>query len=168
MMSALFILAFLSCSSTPVTLAQNCDVRLSSVSPTSVSDGDTVRGVGGPMTSIWDTAVYVDGTRAELVSLQRDGCEACDECKQENSCTACDDCDECDAQCDSECVESVDFLAPSVDGTSANVSFYNGHGQSNPISIMYTSGTDTADPEDSGGTDAPIDTASPEDTSSSR
>ena len=168
MISITAIFVFFSCSSTPVTLAQNCDVRLESLSPTSASEGDVVRAIGGPMTSVWDTAVYVSSTRAEVVSLQREGCEACDECKEENNCKACDDCDSCDAECDAECTESIDFIAPSLSTSTAQVSFYNGHGQSNAISLMFDGNRDTGDSSDSGETTLPVDTGSSEDTSSIR
>ncbi len=168
MFGATILLLLTSCSSTPVTLAQNCDVRLESLSETTVLEGQAVRGVGGPMTTIWDTAVYVSGTRAEVIELQRSGCDACDDCKEVNDCNACDDCDPCDAVCEAECTESFEFVAPEIAGTSAAVSFYNGHGQSNAISITYGVPADTADPTDTGESVLPVDTASPEDTSLAR
>ena len=120
------------------------------------------------MTSIWDTAVYVSDTRAELVSLQRDGCDSCDECRDQNNCEVCDDCDVCDAKCDTECVESVDFIAPAMPTGPADVSFYNGHGQSNPISLTYSETPDTGASSDSEEITPPVDTGPVEDTSSAR
>ena len=117
------------------------------------------------MTSIWDTAVYFSDTRAEVIDLQREGCEECDECRESNRCKACDDCDACDMLCEQECSESIDFIAPEVAGTSAAVSFYNGHGQSNAISVMFEQGSDTAEPSDTAESGVPVDTASLEDTS---
>jgi len=166
MFAAFLLLALFSCSSSPVTLAQNCDVRLATLAPTTTAAGDTVRATGGPMTTVWDTAVYVDGNRAEVIALDREGCEACDTCKADNSCQSCDDCDACDAICDTDCVESVDFIAPNISSESGQVAFYNGHGQSNAIPLMYSGQTDTGVPSDSGEIPSPVDSGSPEDTSS--
>ena len=118
------------------------------------------------MTSVWDTAVYVETVRAEVVALERIGCEECDTCKQQNSCSACDDCDECDAICIEQCSETIDFIAPEVDVNSANVSFYNGHGQSNTIALQFDLQSDTGETSDSGEIGTPVDTGATEDTSS--
>ena len=166
MMPFLLFFGLLSCSSTPVTLAQNCDVRMSSLEPLMVHAGDTVRATGGPMTSVWDTAVYLDTVRAEVVALDRIGCEECDTCKRQNSCSECDDCDECDAICIEQCIESIDFIAPEMSADSANVSFYNGHGQSNAIVLHFGAETDTGQAIDSGEIASPVDTGSSHDTSS--
>ena len=166
MMFFLLILGLISCSSTPVTLAQNCDVRMSSLEPLSVSPGDTVRATGGPMTAVWDTAVYLDTVRAEVVSLERTGCDECDSCKQENSCSECSDCDACDAICIEQCEESIEFIAPEMSVESAKVSFYNGHGQSNAIDLHFGTQTDTGEASDSGEIIGPVDTGTSHDTSS--
>lgn len=162
----MLLLTLFSCSTAPVTFAQNCDVRLSSLAPEHVQEGETVRATGGPMTAVWDTAVYVDGVRAEVLTLQREGCEECDTCKTENSCSACDDCDACDVICAQDCIESIDFIAPSQEAEHADVSFYNGHGQSNPIVLHYGATPDTGTATDTGELSSPVDTGSPEDTSS--
>ena len=107
---------------------------------------------------VWDTVVYVGENRAETVSLQREGCEECDDCKAENQCSACDDCDDCDALCSETCVESIDFTIPEVSVGQYEVSFYNGHGQSNSIILGVTHPSDTGVGGDGA---APIDTGTP-------
>ena len=158
MFSTVLLFVSFSCSTTPITLAQNCDVRLEDLSSDVASPSDTVRGTGGPMTMVWDTVVYVGETRAESVSLQREGCEECDDCKEENQCSACDDCDACDALCTDTCIESIDFVVPALSPGQFEVSFYNGHGQSNSIPLGITNTSDTGTGGDSAD---PIDTGTP-------
>lgn len=161
-MSRLFCLLLLvvGCGSTPVVLSKNCDVRLSAVAPDTAVPGQTVTATGGPMTEIWDSAVYVDSMRAELVAVERLGCEECDSCKTQNKCRDCDECEECDAICDQDCVESIQFVTPEVTGT-VQVSLYNGHGQSNGLPLEVLGSADTGnDSGRSGDTDSgtPVDT----------
>jgi len=157
----LFLPVLSSCDTTPVSISQNCDVRLIDVAPESARPGDVIAAQGGPMTQVWDSAVYVDGTRAELVDIQRVGCETCDTCKAENSCEACDDCDACDDICATECSESIQFVTPELESGTVQISMYNGHGQSNSIPLYLVSDTDTG--IDSG-TSSPLDTSVPVDT----
>jgi hypothetical protein len=164
------LLVLAACDSTSVTLSQNCDVRIATLNPSTSQSGEIVAAEGGPMTQVWDTAVYVDGARAEVVSIDRQGCDACDSCKEENKCEACDDCDDCDALCATDCTEIVQFVTPENEAGTVQVSLFNGHGQSNSVPLLMTSnndtgfdsgassGTDSASPVDSGATE-PTDTA---------
>ena len=112
-----------------------CEVAISSLSPTSASPGAQVIVRGKPMTTVWDSAVYVDLTRAQLESVDRDGCDACDTCRVNNACTTCSDCDACDTLCASECVETATFVVPSgLSGTTA-VRLFNVYGQSQPLDL---------------------------------
>jgi hypothetical protein len=154
------LLVLAACDATSVTLSQNCDVRIATLNPSTSQPGEIVAAEGGPMTQVWDTAVYVDGARAEVVGLERQGCEACDACKEENQCKACDDCDDCDALCDADCTEVVQFVAPDNEEGTVQVSLFNGHGQSNSVPLLMTSNSDTG--LDSGDT-SDTDTASPVD-----
>lgn len=154
------LLLLTACDTTSVTLSQNCDVRISTLNPSTSQAGEIVAAEGGPMTQVWDTAVYVDGTRAEVVAIDRQGCEACDSCKEEYKCQACEDCDDCDALCATDCTEVVQFVTPEHDAGTVQVSLFNGHGQSNSVPLLMTSNNDTGlDSEDSGGTDSasPVD-----------
>ena len=110
------------------------------------------------MTMVWDTVVYVGDHRAETVDLQREGCDECDECKEQNQCSACDDCDACDVLCEETCTESFDFVVPDIADGKFDVSFFNGHGQSNAIPLVLSAIADTGSSSD---TAPPIDTGSP-------
>lgn len=162
-----FALLTLGCSTTSVELAQDCDVLLSSLQPAEAATGDTISANVSPVTTVWDTAVYMGGQRAEVLSVDRDDCEECDECKQQNNCAECEDCDACDAACDENCIETVSFSA--IDGPSAQyeVSIFNGYGQSNAQTIQLLdstepttdtgSGTDTATETGSAPVDSGLD-----------
>lgn len=146
------------CSTTSTQLAQNCDVRLLELDPSEASIGDTVTATGRPMTSVWDTAVFVGSDRASLVDVNRLDCEACDECREAENCDACSDCAPCLTECTETCVEQVSFVVPNISESSSTVSMYNGHGQSNLLPISLVSTTDTGTP-DSG---TPSDTSAPD------
>jgi len=159
-MAFLFFI-LMACGTTTVDLVEDCDVLASAVAPTSAAPGADVAVTLTPVTTHWDTAVYLGGTRAEVVDITREGCDECDTCKEEQDCLACSDCDECDAICKADCVESVVFVVPSMPAGAADVIVYNGSGASNPVSLNVTMALDTGDPdtgasaEDSG---APVDT----------
>ncbi len=149
----LLIVSFLmACGTQSVDITEDCDVRIFALTPTMGSAGTIVSAETAPITSIWDTAVYVNNERAEITEIQRDNCDACDQCKTDFACLACDDCDACDEICRTECVESLAFIVPELDPTDAQVVIYNGHGGSNPSPFSVTG------PMDSG--DASLDTGS--------
>ncbi len=149
------------CSTTTVDLAKDCDVRLASLSPEQGVSGDTIVASVQPVTTVWDTAVYMGSSRAEVVGVDRNGCEECDECKKENDCTECEDCDSCDVTCEEGCTETVSFIAVTAGSGALPVSIYNGYGQSNskPFEIVTaqagdTSTTDTASESDTSDVDS--------------
>jgi hypothetical protein len=137
----------LGCSTTSTQLAQNCDVRLLEIDPANVGIGDTVTASGHPMTSVWDTAVFVGDDRASLIDVNRLDCEACDECREAESCDACSDCAPCLIECTETCVEQVVFVVPDTSEGVSSVSMYNGHGQSNLLPITIAQSADTGTPD---------------------
>ena len=158
-------------------LALRCDISLSDISPEEASPGNTVTATGTPLTTVWDTAIYVGDTRASLLTLERDQCTLCDECRSNYMCTACSACKECADTCRNTCTETLSFIVPVLPGGSHNVSMFNRHGQSNPLSLailpspdtgMSDSGlTDTADMStDSGASSTPPSDTSTTDTGS--
>jgi len=144
------------CNSDTITFAQQCDVVLSELTPDAGLSGTSVSAAGRPMTTVWDTAVYVGDQRASLVDVARDSCDDCDSCRSRENCDGCDDCDECDEVC-STCVESVTFIVPALESGSFAVSMYNRHGQSTsvPFSVLGSADTGLTDtgPTDTGPTD---------------
>lgn len=135
------------CGTQTYDFAEDCDVRIVELNPNEAAPGDTVSATSTPVTTVWDTAVYVNSERAEIVDIERMNCEACDECKVEEGCLACDDCDACDALCRTECIEQVNFVVPQISAGPARVSMYNGHGGSNSLGFVIAS------PDDTGSTD---------------
>ena len=95
--------------------ANVCELALTQVAPEAASPGETIQLVLSPLTTADDTLVTIGGARAQLVSFERAGCEACDACRETYLCAPCfEDCDVCDLGCDAECVERVEVLVPSL------------------------------------------------------
>jgi hypothetical protein len=159
-----FLSLLFSCSTTTTQLAQNCDVFLYELDTEMASVGDTVSALGHPMTSVWDTAVYVGDVRASLIDVTRDGCETCDECREQAGCDACSECASCAEECTDTCVEHVQFVVPEISAGESNVSMYNGHGQSNGLPLHVGDPSVDTGTDDSGSTE---DTSSVSDTSDS-
>ena len=166
-MAILFFL-LMACGTTTIGLVEDCDVLASDVQPTEAAVGTQATVNVSPVSTHWDTAAYVDGNRAEVVDITREGCEECDSCKDEFGCLACSDCDDCDAICKSDCVESVVFIVPAVPVGPADVVVYNSNGTSNPLSIMVTAPLDTGEPDTGSSSDdsGAVDTGSSEPTDS--
>lgn len=141
--AALLALLLGACDSSSTASSERCDVVLSALSPDEAVAGDAVVISGKPMTTVWDSAVYVDRTRAELRSVDRDGCDACDTCRDDNDCTDCSDCDACDALCDRDCAETATFVVPVGLSGQLPVRLFNVHGESGPLTLNV-SGGDTA------------------------
>lgn len=146
----LTVLLAAACDETTVQSSERCEVVAASLAPTEASPGDAVTITATPQTTVWDTAVYVGRTRAELLSVDRDGCDACDTCREEAYCTVCADCDACDAVCKTECVETTTFAVPSGVSGQVAVRLFNVHGQSAPLSLTVQ-GSDTAAETGAGG-----------------
>jgi hypothetical protein len=148
--------ALCACSTTVTRYARGCHVRIDTMSPTEASPGESVTLVGGPYTSLYDTALLVGSTRVTPDAVTRDPCEACDDCFEREECLLCTDCDECDADC-ADCVESVVFTVPSLPPGTHDVRLLNRHGESNAVPLRVEgddTGTDTSTedspPDDSG------------------
>jgi len=140
---ALLLIFLTGCSTTTVDYSKDCDVRLEPLSPSEGAPNTLVNATVSPNTTVWDTAVYMGNTRAEIVNVSRDGCEECDACKDREGCQECADCDACDSACTDTCVESVQFRASSLPPGAVEVSIYNGHGQSNIQPFTLVSPADT-------------------------
>ncbi|MCB9777989.1 MAG: hypothetical protein H6742_05450 [Alphaproteobacteria bacterium] len=131
-------------------LAPRCDLVVETPAPESASPGDVVVVAATPLTSSWDTAVFIGGERATLQSLDRTDCTACDECRQTAECGECGDCDACDLECSVTCSETLTLVVP--DGVApgvAQVEVYNLHG----VGETELQVLDTTTGGDSGSTD---------------
>jgi hypothetical protein len=142
LVSALPVLAT-ACQAAFEPLALRCDITLTDLSPSEARPGMSVTATSTPMTTTWDTAIYVRDVRAPILRLGRDQCDVCDECRSINNCTACSDCDACADTCRNSCVETVTFSVPSLSAGQAEVSIYNRHGQSNPLPLSVVAAPDT-------------------------
>ena len=158
---AILFFFLMACGTTVIDLVEDCDVLASSVQPSEAAPGEQAAVTVSPVTTHWDTAVYLSGTRAEVVDITRVGCEGCDTCREEEGCLACSDCDACDAVCKTECIESVVFVVPPTAAGKADVVVYNSSGTSNPVPIMVTPSSDTGEPDTGSSADDsgdPVDT----------
>jgi hypothetical protein len=115
------------------------------------------------MTEVWDTAVSVGSAAAQVVSVDRTGCDDCDACRDDNTCTDCSTCETCDASCD-VCVETVTIVVPDVGAGTWDVEVVNRHGRSPAGTLTVTGAVDTGIDTgvdtgvDTGGTDTGVDT----------
>lgn len=139
-----WLLAFaLGCDTAMEPIALRCDTFLSSLSPTEASPGATVTATGTPLTTTWDTAIYVGDTRAPILRIDRDQCTLCDDCRAKNQCTACSECDVCADTCRDICLETITFSVPTMSYGVTDVTMYNRHGQSNAIKLSILGTGDT-------------------------
>ena len=152
--TGLLILLLAACTTDSTVLSPRCDLEIQAPAPSSALPGDEVTVQGTPLTSTYDTAVYVGSERATVLEVLRDDCETCDQCREDNECNECADCDICDATCAEDCVETVRFQVPATApaGTAA-VLVYNLHGMGGPVSLEVLGGDDTGG-DDSGGKDS--------------
>ncbi|MEO0600878.1 MAG: hypothetical protein AAF211_05550 [Myxococcota bacterium] len=87
------------CNSTITNTVDRCSVDITSVVPATARPGDTVRIEGeGPFVDQRDTAVFVGGVRATVVSVNggSNDCLECAACKAEAQCSVCEDVESCD------------------------------------------------------------------------
>jgi hypothetical protein len=131
------------CQAATVIELGTCDVSIASATPAVVQAGDIVVMTASPMTETWDTVAFVDGTPAEVVSVDRVGCKACDQCRVDAACTDCGDCDTCDRLCVEECVETVTVRVPEGPVGIADIWIVNGHGRAEGVTIDVLAGEDT-------------------------
>ncbi|MEC7946503.1 MAG: hypothetical protein VX265_02980 [Myxococcota bacterium] len=142
-LAALWLFA---CSTTEVVTLGTCDVALFAPDVDAARPGDPVTLGGTPLTTDWDTVVYVGGVEAEVTALDRVGCETCDACRVESLCTECGDCDDCDRVCAEQCDEFLTFLVPEVAPGIVDVWLINRHGRSDalPLTVLESDPTDSA------------------------
>ncbi len=149
----LLLLTLFACSDETVSDVASCDVVLETLAPESGTIGTSVTLTGTPLTSHFDTALYVGGVRAEVSAVTRSGCNACDECRAEQACNACEDCDACDVECRVECVESLDFTVPDAPTGDQTLLLYNAHGSSNSLSFEVLASSVDTGASDTGASD---------------
>jgi hypothetical protein len=135
------------CTTTPVVTLGTCDVGLFAPSAEEVRPGEPLTLGGTPLTTDWDTLVYVGGIEAEITSLERVGCETCDTCRTESLCTACGDCDVCDRLCAEQCDETLTVLVPELEPGPADVWIINRHGRSETLVVTVLAADEDAPPE---------------------
>lgn len=123
------------CSTTAVVTLGTCDVGLFAPSAESVRPGEPLTLGGTPLTTDWDTRVYVGGVEAEITALDRVGCKTCDTCRTESLCTECGDCDDCDRLCAEQCDESLTVLVPDLAPGPADIWIINRHGRSETLVV---------------------------------
>ncbi len=138
--------------------SQRCEVRLDEVTPSGGAEGDEVAVTGGPLTDRIDTALFLGAARADVLQIDRSGCETCDTCREERACGDCGECPACGPVCDA-CTETVSFVVPAVAGGAQDLVLFNAHGSSNALVFTVAETQDTGtdpetDPVDTGDTDA--------------
>jgi hypothetical protein len=130
-------LALAGCPTSSTTSQTRCVVTLQEATPAEAVVGESVVLVGSPMTTAWDTAVYVGSLPADVSALDRsDGCAACDTCRTDEGCTVCGDCNACDLLCATDCIESVTFAVPAEAPVGqTTLVLYNNEGSSRPLAF---------------------------------
>ena len=138
------------CDTSTTSVSLRCDVLLSSEAPQQAAAGDAVVLTGTPFTTIWDTSVYLDQTRARLLDVSRDDCDTCDTCREDYDCNACGDCDACDTICTESCVETTTFEVPAVAPGVYDVTLVNVHGVSAPVPLTIPAPAETGETGETG------------------
>lgn len=144
-LSLLCLGSLAACDTSSTSVSLRCDVLISSEQPQEAAAGDAVVLTGKPFTTIWDTSVYLDQTRALLLDLDRDSCDACDDCRDDYDCNACGDCDACDTLCAESCVETATFRVPALDPGAYDVTLVNVHGVSAPVPLTIAAPPETGE-----------------------
>lgn len=148
-------LLLLGCTETTTLTLPSCTVELHEAAPAAALPGEQVVVTATPVTEDFDTALSVGGVRAEIVSVDRADCDACDACMTDAECGTCSaDCDACDALCEATCVETITFVVPAVDAGETRIELFNAHGGSNRLAFEVLGASDSGDPGDSGATDS--------------
>lgn len=140
-------LLLLACSEVVSGLAPPCvpDAPVPEVS--TVAPGEATRIRVHPLATDYDTAVYVGASRAEVLGVQREGCEAYDTCLGDEGCSACGDCDACGPLL-ADCVETVRVRVPVLEAGTYPLVVYSQYGETLPGSLSV-GGADTG--ADTGG-----------------
>lgn len=151
----------LSCTSTANVAPSVCAVDLTAATPAEAGPGETVVLSASPLTTIFDTAVFVDGERALINGVSRDNCDSCDACRAldldgngSSDCAECGDCDSCDRLCEESCAETIEIVIPeTVEAGARAVQVFNAFGVSGTLTLnVVENQTDTgsSSSEDSG------------------
>lgn len=147
-------LLLLACTDAVSLTLPTCTVDLVTLAPTEAAPGDEVVVTASPVTETFDTALTVGGVRADVLSVDRVGCDACDACLDEAECGTCStDCDACDALCEAECIETITFVVPELAAGDATVELFNSHGGSDRLALNVLE-AGQAGGADSGATDS--------------
>ena len=160
----IFLAALLACNNGGSAFPDTCTL------PTPVPEsgshpGESVWIVAAAMTTLNDTIVTVGAVQAELLAVDRAGCDALDTCRSDNACAACADCDVC-ADDAATCIERVRITTPALAPGAHALSVQNAFGASGTGTLEILGGDtgscdsadcgdsgDTADSGDSGGGD---------------
>lgn len=147
LLTCLPILLATQCETETVSPSRSCEVLLSGAEPAEAQVGEEVQLNASPLTTLQDSVLFVGGLEAEVLSVDRVGCEACDTCIVEQECSPCGDCDACDAICDAECSESLRFVTPEREPGATTLTLYNLYGNSDPLAFTVVQ---AESPEDTG------------------
>lgn len=150
------LFTFCGCTLSAVEYPATCTLP-TPVPESSAAPGTAVWATGGSLTSLNDTVVTVGSAQAEVLVVDRTGCDALDTCRSDNGCGTCVDCDACAAD-EASCVERVKFKVPAVGAGDQAFTVRNAYGTSGTGSITVIgadTGGDTGDTDtgDTGGTD---------------
>ncbi len=136
-------LTLTACATTTVVTLGTCDVSLDETAALEAAPGEPLVLTGTPMTTDWDTVVWMGDVQADVVQVERVGCTSCDGCREIEVCGACEDCDACDRLCEEQCVETVTVLVPDLPAGEVDAWIVNRHGRSAPIPVTVTGAEDT-------------------------
>ncbi len=142
-MLSLLLILLSGCDDSFTVSLQRCEVRLDEVTPAAGAAGDEAVATGGPFTDRIDTALFLGATRADLLEIERSGCDTCDSCREERVCGDCGECPACGPVCD-VCTETVTFFVPPASEGVQDLVLFNSHGSSNALEFAVQDETDTA------------------------
>ena len=133
-----FTLLFsLACTTEELEELNDCGVELIEV-PMLQSDTES-KIYASPLSTDWDTSVFINGDSVPVLSVQRLGCSSCEICRLENGCDSCGDCESCRMSCDpTVCIESVSVQLPSLSETTATLQIINQYGHT-PVTVVDVS-----------------------------
>lgn len=131
------------CTTTEVVALGTCDVTLDDAEVLEASPGEPLVLTGTPMTTDWDTLVWLGDVQAEVVQVERVGCASCDACRDVEVCGPCNDCDACDRLCSEQCVESVTVIVPELAAGEVDAWIVNRHGRSTTLPVTILGAEDT-------------------------
>ncbi len=161
----------LGCTGTIIPTTDRCSLEVGQLASESGRPGDTVLATGGgPFRDERDTAVFVGGVRASVVSVNGGStdCLACQACKSEAECSLCGTCDDPSDDLDEErrqecfatgeepgfcarCEPSVEFVVPDLPAGPTEVWVIGEIGTSRPVPFTIEAGAKPVIPTGSTG-----------------